>query len=204
LRDRHPEGDQDREDLDLIIHETQRAAEVVQGLLDFARERPAKKVPLDINAVIRRIVRLVENQKEMRLIHIEQDYGENLPHILGDANQLQQVFLNLFLNAAAAMSDGGILTITTRVEQQSVAVSVADNGAGIAPENLDKIFDPFFTTKPVGQGTGLGLSVSYGIIEQHGGSIEVTSEMEIGSTFLIHLPIDFQTACEFLEESEIQ
>lgn len=202
LRDRLIDSDQDREDLDLIIHETQRAAEVVQGLLDFARERPTAQRPLDINAVIQRMVRLVENQKEMRKIHIEQDYGENLPDILGDANQMQQVLLNLFLNAAAAMPDGGILTITTRCDESHVSIAVADNGCGILPEHLDKVFDPFFTTKPVGQGTGLGLSVSYGIVEQHGGSIELESEVGIGTTFTIRLPLTPESNRGILEESE--
>jgi two-component system NtrC family sensor kinase len=188
VRDRQPPDGQDREDLDLVIHETQRAAEVVQGLLEFARERPTTMTAVDVNAVIQRMVRLVENQKEMRKIHIEQDYGADLPEVLGDANQLQQVLLNLFLNAAAAMPDGGILTITTRADQTHVMIAVADNGCGIKPEHLDKVFDPFFTTKPVGQGTGLGLSVSYGIIEQHAGSIELESEVDIGSTFTIRLP----------------
>lgn len=202
VRDRMPADSQDREDLNLIIHETQRAAEVVQGLLEFARERPTTKRALDINAVIQRMVRLVENQKEMRKIHIEQDYAPNLPDILGDANQLQQVLLNLFLNAAAAMADGGILTITTRSDGQDVTIAVADNGCGIQPEHLDKVFDPFFTTKPVGQGTGLGLSVSYGIVEQHGGSIELESDVGIGSTFTIRLPQGTDSSDGKLLESE--
>ena len=202
VRDRSPADSQDHEDLSLIIHETQRAAEVVQGLLEFARERPTTKRAVDVNAVIQRMVRLVENQKEMRKIHIEQDYAKNLPDILGDANQLQQVLLNLFLNAAAAMADGGILTITTRSDEQHVIISVADNGCGIKPEHMDKVFDPFFTTKPVGQGTGLGLSVSYGIVEQHGGTIELESELDIGSTFTIRLPRGTDSASGQLLESQ--
>lgn len=202
VRDRAPADSQDHEDLSLIIHETQRAAEVVQGLLEFARERPTTKRAVDVNAVIQRMVRLVENQKEMRKIHIEQDYAKNLPDILGDANQLQQVLLNLFLNAAAAMADGGILTITTRSDDQHVIISVADNGCGIKHEHLDKVFDPFFTTKPVGQGTGLGLSVSYGIVEQHGGTIELESEVDIGSTFTIRLPRGTDSASGQLLESQ--
>ncbi len=203
VRDRQGEGSLDREDVELIIHETQRAAEVVQGLLDFARERPVTKRPLDVNAVIQRMVRLVENQKEMRTVHIEQDYADGLPDVLGDANQLQQVLLNLFLNAAAAMPNGGILNVKTLAEQGEVLIVVSDSGCGIPQENLDKIFDPFFTTKPVGQGTGLGLSVSYGIIEQHGGSIEVESEWGVGSTFTIHLPVVPAGTSGILEESEV-
>lgn len=203
VRDRMPAVGQDWEDLNLIIHETQRAAEVVQGLLEFARERQTTKRAVDVNAVIQRMVRLVENQQEMRKVHIEQDYAHNLPDILGDANQLQQVLLNLFLNAAAAMAEGGILTITTRYDDQHVIISVADNGCGIKPEHLDKVFDPFFTTKPVGQGTGLGLSVSYGIVEQHGGSIELESKVDIGSTFTIRLPRGIDTTGGKLLESQV-
>ncbi|MHB8951401.1 MAG: sensor histidine kinase [Pirellulaceae bacterium] len=202
VRDRQPPGGQDREDLDLVIHETQRAAEVVQGLLEFARERPTTKRAIDVNAIIQRMVRLVENQKEMRKIHIEPIFGADLPEILGDANQLQQVVLNLFLNAAAAMPQGGILTIATRADETHVMISVADNGCGIKPEHLDKVFDPFFTTKPVGQGTGLGLSVSYGIVEQHGGSIELESEVDMGSTFTIRLPLAVSEQHEMLTGSK--
>jgi two-component system NtrC family sensor kinase len=204
IRDRQDAESQDREDVELVIQETQRAAEVVQGLLDFARERPVAKVQLDVNAVIQRMVRLVENQKEMRRVHIEQEYAEDLPDILGDANQLQQVLLNLFLNAAAAMPQGGTLNVTTRVDDSDVTIVVADDGCGIEREHLDQIFDPFFTTKPVGQGTGLGLSVSYGIIEQHGGSIEVDSEPGRGSTFTIRLPIIVDGAAGILEQSEAE
>jgi two-component system NtrC family sensor kinase len=204
IRDRQVDESQDREDVELIIQETQRAAEVVQGLLDFARERPVTKAQLDVNAVIQRIVRLVENQKEMRRVHIEQQYAENLPDILGDANQLQQVLLNLFLNAAAAMPEGGILSVATRVEDAQITIVVADDGCGIEPEHLDQIFDPFFTTKPVGQGTGLGLSVSYGIIDQHGGSIEVESEPGRGSVFTIRLPVLTDGAAGILQQSEAE
>ncbi len=152
--------------------------------------------------MIQRMVRLVENQKELRMIHIEQNYREDLPDVLGDANQLQQVLLNLFLNAAAAMPGGGILNVTTRGDEGEVVIVVADDGCGILPENLDRVFDPFFTTKPVGQGTGLGLSVSYGIIEQHGGSIEVESEYGAGSTFTIRLPAVPAGTHGILEETE--
>jgi two-component system NtrC family sensor kinase len=200
IRDRQGPDGPDREDLDLIIQETQRTADIVQGLLDFARERPSAKQPLNVNDVIRTIVRLVENQKELRQINIQQTYAEALPEILGDKNQLQQVLLNLILNAAAAMGDRGNLAIETRTEGDEVLIVVADTGCGIPPENMDKIFDPFFSTKPVGQGTGLGLSVSYGIVQQHGGSIEVISEVEMGSEFTIRLPAGVSVEDCILEE----
>ncbi|MBM4321503.1 MAG: two-component sensor histidine kinase, partial [Deltaproteobacteria bacterium] len=107
----------------------------------------------------------------------------------GDRNQLQQVFLNLSLNACEAMQEGGTLTITTGLEQGKIRILVADTGCGIRKEHIDQIFEPFFTTKPVGKGTGLGLSVSYGIIQQHGGSLNVQSEEGQGATFVIELPL---------------
>ena len=138
--------------------------------------------------VIQRMVRLVENQKEMRKIHIEQDYGADLARHPGRCQSTAAGAAQLVPECGRRHAgrrhpdhyDAG----TTR----HVVISVADNGCGIKPEHLDKVFDPFFTTKPVGQGTGLGLSVSYGIVEQHGGTIELESEVDIGSTFTIRLP----------------
>jgi two-component system NtrC family sensor kinase len=133
---------------------------------------------------------LVRSQKEFHKITVEEKLASNLPYILGDKNQLQQVFLNLSLNACEAMEKGGTLVITTALRDGNVIISFRDTGCGIKQEHLERIFDPFFTTKPVGKGTGLGLSVSYGIIEQHGGSIDVESEEGKGSTFTITLPVE--------------
>ncbi|MCS7303866.1 MAG: cache domain-containing protein [Thermoguttaceae bacterium] len=189
LREKPNMDEQDRQDLDLIIRETTRAAEIVRGLLDFARERPAVKQPLQINDVLRRTLRLLSNQRAFSNIMIVEDLQEGLPLIDGDPNQLQQVFLNLALNACEAMPQGGTLLVTTTLDQDKVLVKVTDTGCGIPPEHLDRIFEPFFTTKPVGKGTGLGLSVSYGIIQQHGGNIEVESKVGFGSTFTVSLPV---------------
>lgn len=188
LREKSNLDDQDRQDLDLIIHETTRAADIVKGLLDFARERPARKEPLAINEVVARTVRLIRNQKAFDRIRIIDQLVEDLPEVSGDMNQLQQVLLNLSLNACEAMPDGGVLTIATSSRDDKVFVRLTDSGCGIKAEHLDKIFEPFYTTKPVGQGTGLGLSVSYGIIEQHGGAMEVESREGEGTTFSIALP----------------
>ena len=179
---------QDREDLDLIIRETTRAADIVRGLLDFARERPVLMERLDLNEVVRRTVRLIANQKKFEKITIEELLQEGLPEVRGDMNQLQQVLLNLSLNACTAMPSGGTLTIHTAAVDERVTLRVRDTGCGIKPELLDRIFEPFFTTQDVGKGTGLGLSVTHGIIEQHGGELEVQSREGEGSEFTIYLP----------------
>jgi two-component system, NtrC family, sensor kinase len=179
---------QDREDLDLIIRETTRAADIVRGLLDFARERPVLMERLDLNEVVRRTVRLIANQKKFEKITIEELLQEGLPEVRGDMNQLQQVLLNLSLNACTAMPGGGTLTIHTAAVDERVTLRVRDTGCGIRPELLDRIFEPFFTTQDVGKGTGLGLSVTHGIIEQHGGELEVQSREGEGSEFRIYLP----------------
>ncbi|NLX14374.1 MAG: HAMP domain-containing protein [Phycisphaerales bacterium] len=179
---------QDREDLELIINETSRVAEIVSGLLDFAREKPVKKEPLDVNDAIRRTIRLIGGQKQFQEILISEELCEGLPVVRGDMNQFQQVLLNLFLNACEAMPNGGTLTLRTTQRDRLVVIQVADTGHGIRREHLDQIFEPFFSTKPVGKSTGLGLSVSYGIIEQHGGSLEVESAEGNGAVFTIILP----------------
>lgn len=179
---------QDLQDLDLIIHETTRAAEIVRGLLDFARERAVIKEPLNLNEVIARTIRLIRNQKLFERIVIDEDLANDLPEIEGDMNQLQQVLLNLSLNACEAMPTGGTLIIRTRSGERGVIVMLADTGCGIKPEHLEHVFEPFFTTKPVGKGTGLGLSVSYGIVQQHGGAIEVDSQPGRGTTFTLVFP----------------
>lgn len=188
LREKPNMDAQDREDLDLIIRETTRAADIVRGLLDFARERPVLMERVDLNEVVRRTVRLIANQKKFDRIVIEELLQEDLPEVRGDMNQLQQVLLNLSLNACTAMPDGGKLTIRTAVEGDEVLLKTADTGCGIKPEHLDRIFEPFFTTQDVGRGTGLGLSVTHGIVEQHGGRLEVQSREGEGSTFTIRLP----------------
>jgi two-component system NtrC family sensor kinase len=194
MQDKENMDDQDRQDLELIIHETTRAAGIVRGLLDFARERPVVKTPLDLNEVVRRTVRLLGNQKALQGIVIAENLADSLPTVEGDDHQIEQVMLNLAINACEAMPDGGTLLITSLAADGKVLVRFTDTGCGIKPEHLDKIFEPFFSTKPVGKGTGLGLSVSYGIVEEHGGMLEVESEEGKGSTFTVVLPCGDENA----------
>jgi len=188
LRQKPQMSEEDCQDLDLIIHETTRATEIVRGLLDFARERPTTMEPLDLNDVVRRTVRLIVNQKKFEHIVIEEALQNDLPEVCGDMNQLQQVLLNLALNACTAMPSGGHLNIGTGIADGRVVLRVSDTGCGIKEELLERIFEPFFTTQSVGKGTGLGLSVTFGIVEQHHGTIEVQSTEGQGSTFTISLP----------------
>lgn len=180
--------EQDRQDLEVIIRETKRAREIVRGLLDYARESPSVPTRLDLNEVIRETVRLLGKREAFQHIVLVEDLADGLPPIHADKNQLQQVLLNLSLNACEAMPDGGTLLVSTQAAEGKVLIKITDTGCGIKREHLDRIFEPFFTTKPVGKGTGLGLSVSYGIIQQHGGSLDVESEEGKGSTFTITLP----------------
>ena len=139
--------------------------------------------------MIRQTLRLLGNRQAFQQITVREDFQEDLPAVDGDMNQLQQVLLNLSLNACEAMPDGGTLTISTRARNGQVLVTLADTGCGVKKEHLDQIFEPFFSTKPIGKGTGLGLSVSYGIVQQHGGDLFVESEPGAGATFTIVLPV---------------
>lgn len=188
LRESPHLDEQDRQDLEVIIRETKRARQIVRGLLDYARETPSVPTRLDLNEVIRETMRLLGKREAFEHIVLVEDLADHLPPINADKNQLQQVLLNLSLNACEAMPNGGTLLVSTQAADGKVIVKITDTGCGIKREHLDRIFEPFFTTKPVGKGTGLGLSVSYGIVEQHGGTLHVESEEGKGSTFTITLP----------------
>jgi two-component system NtrC family sensor kinase len=174
-----------------ILVQSERASEIVKGLLDFSRAEHPEFVALSIGDIIQDTLKLVRNQLTLSGIHVEQDIPADLPPIHGEKKSLQQVFLNLFINAIQAMLDEGTLRIGAHLspDGQWMVVDVTDTGVGIEPEHLSQIFDPFYTTKQVGRGTGLGLSVSYGIIEKHGGHIEVRSRKGEGSTFTVTLPV---------------
>ncbi|MBC8489420.1 MAG: cache domain-containing protein, partial [Bacteroidetes bacterium] len=188
LLDDLEEGDERREDVEVIVNETIRCREIVKRLLDFARQTRPKKAITSINTLIENIIMLVRNQTSFRNITIEKNLDKDVPEIMADTDQIQQVFINLILNASDAMSEGGKLTIESKVGKNGdfVVLEFADNGCGISEEDKRRIFDPFFTTK--GSGTGLGLSISYGIIERHGGTINVESTVGVGTIFTIHLP----------------
>lgn len=177
-----------KNDLDMIITETQRCAQIVKGLLDFSRESVPQKKPSSINAIMDATLALIENQSRFQNIAITREYSQGIPHVLVDPNQIEQVFVNMLLNASDAMPSGGKILIKTDTRENHVRVTITDTGTGISEANLEKIFDPFFTTKDA-RGTGLGLSVSYGIIESHGGKIEVESAVGIGTTVTIILPL---------------
>ena len=188
LQEKKNNSPQDLRDLGVIIRETTRVRDIVRGLLDFARQSPFEKQVLSVNDLISQILQLIRNQKEFKGITVNRDFQADLPPIHGDRNQLQQVFLNLILNAAEAIPGRGTIFIQTRLEMEGVTITIRDTGCGIKKRDLEKIFDPFYTTKPVGKGTGLGLSITYGIIEQHQGTIRCESTWGEGTTFTIVIP----------------
>lgn len=179
-----------KDDLSIITGEADRCARIVRNLLDFSRKREPKKRMNSINDTLDRALGLVEHLSTFHNITITREYADNLPDLLLDAGQMEQVFINMFVNASQAMEDGGTLTLWTGpdLSGDSIIVRIKDTGSGIPEENLGKVFDPFFSTKGP-RGTGLGLSVSYGIVEGHGGTIEVYSKVGEGTTFTITLPV---------------
>lgn len=177
------------ENLRIIQTQIQRISQVTKDMMEFARVRPAAKSLLDINEISETALRLASFDKAFQRLQIIKNYNENLPKIFADSDQLQQVFLNLLLNARDAMPNGGSLFISTSNSDSNIKVEIKDSGIGIDELSLKQIFDPFFTTKPSGKGTGLGLAVCYGIITAHGGKIEVENNLGSGTTFIISLPI---------------
>jgi two-component system, NtrC family, sensor kinase len=177
-----------REYLGLIRSEAFRCKTITNGLLDFSRTRASDHVTIDLGDVIASAVRLLSHQKRRSAVEFKLDIAEDLLPVSGDPGQLQQAVIALATNALDAMVLSGILTITASNQADKVVVEVIDNGVGIQPENLPKIFEPFFTTKEIGKGTGLGLAVCYGILTEHGGTLDVQSSVGIGTTFTITLP----------------
>jgi len=175
--------------LDKIAKQTFRASEIVNSLLNFSRTSTTSFGSVSLNRVIQETLSLLEHQLQKSGIQIKTEMEPDLPPVYGNAGKLQQVFLNLFLNARDAMSAGGALEVRTWAEGSRVRIEVTDTGHGIAPENIHRIYDPFFTTKAARKGTGLGLSVTYGIVQEHGGSIEVSNRPSGGARFRLELPL---------------
>jgi two-component system NtrC family sensor kinase len=189
LAERVTPGDPMREELDLIQTEATRARDLVRDLLDFSRQREFTPEMTDLNVVLEQTAAMVRRQGALDAVELKELYASDLPIVEVDAARIKQVFLNIISNAVYAMRDGGTLTISTGGSDAGVSVEFTDTGNGIAPEHLPQIFDPFFTTKPEVSGTGLGLSVSLGIVQSHGGTIEMRSEVGKGSTFTIKLRV---------------
>ena len=186
-----------RADLETIGQETERVRKIVKGLLDFSRQTELDRESTDVNRLVRQAITLVENQALIKGVNLTFEAGDGLPMITLDRNQMQSVLLNIIINALDATDPGGSITLTTNIGvstshpgQKGIEILCTDTGCGIPPENLNRLFDPFFTTKDVGHGTGLGLSVSYGIVERHGGTIWVQSKVGKGTTFKVWLPTE--------------
>jgi signal transduction histidine kinase len=183
----------DEERLDMIqdlVSESERAQKIVKDLLDFARDTDPADEALAIQELVEETLRLASNQIKLGRIKVRREVESELPPVVGDGQQLKQVFLNLVLNAVDAMSEGGTLTVSvsTTTRHEFVSLEISDTGVGIPDHQMDDIFNPFFTTKAKAKGTGLGLAVSQNIIKEHGGDIRVRSRVGRGSTFTVLLP----------------
>jgi two-component system NtrC family sensor kinase len=185
------ELDEFRRYLELIAHESSRCGQIVSNLLSFSRQKELERRRVDINDVIRSVILLCQHRMQLQNIALEEKLNPHLPEITGDYNQIQQCIMNVIFNAMEAMPDGGKLTLRTSPDRKKrmVHIEISDTGCGIPEENLSIIFEPFFSTKEEGKGVGLGLSVVYGIIREHQGTIFVDSQLGSGSTFHIRFPI---------------
>ena len=185
------DNDPNRENLEEVIRQTERCRDIVKGLLEFSRQSKSNTELVDLNKVLEDTLSLVTKQALFFNITLVQNLAPELPRVMADGSQFQQVFINILMNAVQAMDERGTITVVTRHlrSEKCVEVAISDTGHGILPEQIDRIFDPFFTTKASGRGTGLGLSIAYGIVTTHRGTISVHSEMGKGSTFTIRMPI---------------
>jgi two-component system NtrC family sensor kinase len=203
VRKQLPDGSPEAEDLDLVIRETKRCAAIIRRLLDFAREKTPEKRFINLNYLVEETVQIVRKPMDSSDIELVMDLSWTISEVWADEDQIKQVLMNLLVNAKHAVAGHGTIVVRSGavdryrfgdpeqpVEGPAVRVSVTDDGCGISEENLQRIFDPFFTTKGVGKGTGLGLAVSHGIIESHGGAIEVESREGQGTEFRIYLPLE--------------
>jgi two-component system, NtrC family, sensor kinase len=188
-----PPDDPRREDLQTVVDETLRCRKIVKGLLDFARQTKPQKQQLDINKVAEDVITLVRNQASFQNITIQTNLDSSIPPVLADADQMRQVVLNIILNAADAMPQGGEIRLRSLFEAKTnqVKLRISDTGPGIPVDIQDKLFEPFFTTKKTG--TGLGLAIAYGIMERHKGSLKIESALGHGTTIIMSLSTDVKT-----------
>jgi two-component system, NtrC family, sensor kinase len=184
-----PSGDSRHQLIQKVVKQTFRASEIVNNLLNFSRTSGSEFTEVNLNAVVEEVLTLVAHPFRTGHVQVTRNLQEELPPVLGSTNKLQQVFLNLFLNARDAMPSGGTVDVRTASHNGSVEVEITDTGSGIPRENLHRIFDPFFTTKSSGRGTGLGLSVSYGIVKEHAGKVDVRSTPGKGTSFRLEFPV---------------
>jgi two-component system, NtrC family, sensor kinase len=199
MRQKLPDGSMDAEDMDLVIRETKRCATIIRRLLDFARQKAPETKFCDLNQLVRDTVHFIERPAHLQDTDVSLDLDPDLPQVWVDEDQIKQVVMNMLVNAQHATEQAGSITVRTRrasappkgdaAADAMVEIAIIDSGCGIPEKNLQRIFDPFFTSKEVGKGTGLGLSVSHGIVQAHGGTIRVESEVGRGSTFYVYLPL---------------
>jgi two-component system NtrC family sensor kinase len=181
-----------KEDLETVNQEAKRAVNIVKGLLAFAREQRTEKALVDINSIIQGVLQIRSYEQRVSNIEVDAHLAIALPQVMGNGVQLQQVFINIIVNAEQAMIEAhgrGKLTIVTEQVGDMVRASITDDGPGISPSNMKQLFTPFFTTREVGKGTGLGLSICHGIVTEHGGKLHAESEPGKGATFVVELPI---------------
>jgi two-component system NtrC family sensor kinase len=193
LKKRFPADSTEAEDLNVIIEQSDRCSKIIKNLLTFARATPSDKGEVSVHDLLKRTVFMVKNQEKFHHIKFNMNLEDSHPVVYGDATQFQQIFLNMFINAADAMNGRGNITVATRNAQEDnknfIEIEFTDEGCGISEENMPKLFEPFFTTKPVGKGTGLGLSVSHGIVKHLGGHLKVKSADGKGTSFFVRLPM---------------
>jgi signal transduction histidine kinase len=191
MRRNEPPGSQRHEDLKTIEKHVRSCKAIVEDLLHFARSSTPSKAAVDLHGLIDEVLPLFGQHLRKDQIRIDKDYDPKIPRLQLDEKKIRQVLVNLVMNAVHAVGKSGAIRVATRLDAAngSVLLKIGDNGCGIEKRNLARIFDPFFTTKPTGQGTGLGLSVSYGIVKSHGGDIQVESTPGQGATFTVVLPV---------------
>lgn len=186
-----PEDDPNREKIVKINKLAHRCKIIVQGLRDFSYQEGPHPKPVQINRIIHNVIGFLEDHVLLRDVSIHRSFASDLPKVTGDENKLEQVFINLIINAAQSMEGAGTLTLRTEFAPATnrVRIECSDTGCGIDDQNLVRVFEPFFTTKKQGKGTGLGLSICHGIVQKHGGTIAIESSKGQGSTFTILLPV---------------